>query len=105
MIGGTAAILHGVPRATLDLDILIEATFRSWGTKKVILFWQFTIRTAAAVAEQSHTLLRRGSDKLARATRKHPNHRHHLRNNQKLLCKNSVAGLQLVKIQPRTQSI
>jgi len=105
VIGGTAAILHGVPRATLDLDILIEATFRSWGTKKVILFWQFTIRTAAAVAEQSHTLLWRSSDKLARATRKHPNHRHHLRNNQKLLCKNSVAGLQLVKIQPRTQSI
>jgi hypothetical protein len=26
VIGGTAAILHGVPRATFDLDILIEAT-------------------------------------------------------------------------------
>jgi hypothetical protein len=26
VIGGVAAILHGVPRATLDLDILIEAT-------------------------------------------------------------------------------
>ena len=26
VIGGIAAILHGVPRATLDLDILIEAT-------------------------------------------------------------------------------
>ncbi len=26
IIGGIAAILHGVPRATLDLDILIEAT-------------------------------------------------------------------------------
>jgi len=26
VIGGTAAILHGVPRATLDLDVLIEAT-------------------------------------------------------------------------------
>lgn len=25
-IGGIAAILHGVPRATFDLDILIEAT-------------------------------------------------------------------------------
>ena len=26
VIGGIAAILHGVPRATLDLDILIEAS-------------------------------------------------------------------------------
>nr|HID12560.1 hypothetical protein [Anaerolineae bacterium] len=26
MIGGIAAVLHGVPRATFDLDILIEAT-------------------------------------------------------------------------------
>lgn len=26
MIGGVAAILHGVPRTTFDLDILIEAT-------------------------------------------------------------------------------
>ena len=26
VIGGVAAILHGVPRATLDVDILIEAT-------------------------------------------------------------------------------
>jgi hypothetical protein len=26
VIGGVAAILHGVPRTTLDLDILIEAT-------------------------------------------------------------------------------
>ena len=26
IIGGIAAILHGVPRATFDLDILIEAT-------------------------------------------------------------------------------
>jgi len=26
VIGGIAAVLHGVPRATLDLDILIEAT-------------------------------------------------------------------------------
>ena len=26
VIGGVAAILHGVPRATFDLDILIEAT-------------------------------------------------------------------------------
>ena len=25
-IGGIAALLHGVPRATFDLDILIEAT-------------------------------------------------------------------------------
>ncbi len=25
-IGGIAAVLHGVPRATLDLDVLIEAT-------------------------------------------------------------------------------
>ena len=26
VIGGIAAILHGVPRVTLDLDILIEAS-------------------------------------------------------------------------------
>jgi hypothetical protein len=26
VIGGIASILHGVPRATFDLDILIEAT-------------------------------------------------------------------------------
>ena len=26
VIGGIAAVLHGVPRATCDLDILIEAT-------------------------------------------------------------------------------
>jgi len=26
VIGGVAAVLHGVPRATFDLDILIEAT-------------------------------------------------------------------------------
>ena len=26
MIGGIATVLHGVPRATFDLDILIEAT-------------------------------------------------------------------------------
>ena len=26
MIGGIASVLHGVPRATFDLDILIEAT-------------------------------------------------------------------------------
>lgn len=26
VIGGTAAILYGVPRATFDLDILIEAS-------------------------------------------------------------------------------
>lgn len=28
-IGGIAAILHGVPRATFDLDILIEATLEN----------------------------------------------------------------------------
>lgn len=26
MLGGIAAVLHGVPRATFDLDLLIEAT-------------------------------------------------------------------------------
>ena len=26
VIGGIAAVLHGVPRATFDLEILIEAT-------------------------------------------------------------------------------
>ena len=28
VIGGIAAVLHGVPRATFDLDILIEAPRR-----------------------------------------------------------------------------
>lgn len=27
VIGGIASVLHGVPRATFDLDILIEATY------------------------------------------------------------------------------
>ena len=26
VIGGIAAVLHGVPRATMDLDLLIEAS-------------------------------------------------------------------------------
>ncbi|MDK1119307.1 MAG: hypothetical protein QGM50_11050 [Anaerolineae bacterium] len=26
VIGGIAAVLHGVPRATFDLDILVDAT-------------------------------------------------------------------------------
>ena len=29
VIGGIAAILHGVPRATFDLDVLIEATLEN----------------------------------------------------------------------------
>jgi hypothetical protein len=29
VIGGIAAVLHGVPRATFDLDILIEATVQN----------------------------------------------------------------------------
>jgi len=29
VIGGVAAVLHGVPRATFDLDILIEATLEN----------------------------------------------------------------------------
>ena len=29
VIGGIAAILYGVPRATFDLDILIEATSKN----------------------------------------------------------------------------
>lgn len=29
VIGGIAAVLHGVPRATFDLDILIEATLEN----------------------------------------------------------------------------
>ncbi len=28
VIGGVAAVLHGVPRATFDLDILIESIFQ-----------------------------------------------------------------------------
>ena len=29
VIGGIAAVLHGVPRATFDLDILIEASIEN----------------------------------------------------------------------------
>ena len=29
VIGGIAAVLHGVPRATFDLDILIEASLQN----------------------------------------------------------------------------
>jgi len=32
VIGGIAAVLHGVPRATFDLDILIQATPDNWTT-------------------------------------------------------------------------
>src|SRR6266404_3783324 len=31
VIGGIAAVLYGVPRATFDLDVLIEATFENAG--------------------------------------------------------------------------
>jgi hypothetical protein len=31
VIGGVAAVVHGVPRATFDLDLLIEATIRTNG--------------------------------------------------------------------------
>jgi hypothetical protein len=33
-IGGIAAVLHGVPRATFDLDILIEASPENAHEKK-----------------------------------------------------------------------
>ncbi len=31
VIGGVAAVLHGVPRATFDLDVLIDATLQNSG--------------------------------------------------------------------------
>ncbi|OIO88437.1 MAG: hypothetical protein AUK03_16305 [Anaerolineae bacterium CG2_30_64_16] len=39
-IGGIAAILHGVPRATFDLDILIEATSDRPGVAGEVAMWE-----------------------------------------------------------------
>ena len=41
VIGGIAVVLYGVPRATFDLDILIEATLeKSTGTVMIICISQ-----------------------------------------------------------------
>ena len=40
VIDGIAAVLHGVPRATFDLNILIEAT--SENAQRLLALWEFT---------------------------------------------------------------
>ena len=46
VIGGIAAIAHGVPRATFDLDILIEATLEN-ATKLLAAFEEAGLGTSA----------------------------------------------------------
>jgi hypothetical protein len=46
VIGGIAAVLHGVPRATFDLDILIEATLEN-AQRLLTAFLEAQIGTAA----------------------------------------------------------
>jgi len=46
VIGGTAAILHGVPRATFDLDLLMEATPENAGRLlEALIFANFATAT------------------------------------------------------------
>ncbi len=62
VIGGIAAIVHGVPRTTLDLDILIEATEDNAGRVLAALvdigFGTATLTTAANVANNDVTILK-----------------------------------------------
>lgn len=51
VIGGIAAVLHGVPRATFDLDILIEATPAN--TQKLLdAFLEAGLGTAALITPE-----------------------------------------------------
>lgn len=52
VIGGVAAILHGVPRATFDLDILIEATEDNAG-RLLDAFLEVGLGTAALIEPQT----------------------------------------------------
>ncbi len=62
VIGGIAAIVHGVPRTTLDLDILIEATEDNAGRVLAALvhigFGTATLTTAANVVNNDVTILK-----------------------------------------------
>jgi hypothetical protein len=51
VIGGIAAVLHGVPRATFDLDILIEATPRN-AQKLLDAFLAIGLGTAALITTE-----------------------------------------------------
>jgi hypothetical protein len=49
VIGGIAAVLHGVPRATFDLDILIEATPDN-AQRLLDALWAADLGTAALIS-------------------------------------------------------
>jgi hypothetical protein len=51
VIGGIAAVLHGVPRATFDLDILIEATPEN-AQKLLAAFLESGLGTASLVSAE-----------------------------------------------------
>ena len=51
VIGGIAAVLHGVPRATFDLDILIEATPEN-AQKLLNALLEANLGTAALISAQ-----------------------------------------------------
>ena len=51
VIGGIAAVLHGVPRATFDLDILIEATPEN-AQKLLDALLEANLGTAALISAQ-----------------------------------------------------
>jgi hypothetical protein len=51
VIGGIAAVLHGVPRATFDLDILIEATPAN-AQKLLDAFLEAGLGTAALITPE-----------------------------------------------------
>lgn len=52
VIGGVAAILHGVPRATLDHDLLIEATLSN-AERLLAAFLEAGLGTAALITPQA----------------------------------------------------
>ncbi len=62
VIGGMAAILHGVPRTTLDLDLLIEATEKNaeklLDSLKTCHFGTAYLTTAERVANTEITIFR-----------------------------------------------
>lgn len=51
VIGGIAAVLHGVPRATFDLDILIKATTEN-AQKLLDAFLEANLGTAALITAE-----------------------------------------------------
>src|SRR5580698_3598340 len=49
VIGGIAAIIHGVPRATFDLDLLIEASVEN-AMKLLVAFEEANLGTALLIS-------------------------------------------------------